>query len=313
MDKIINSKCICGLGLPWIRNEVIMLDPCEHLLHFKCYIKQPFVCPLCNMVIKKIIRKNDYKKDKTLVQKCIDITSMSNFDCLSKIAFDQIIINLPLLLDAIIRIPLIKGIKSAKELCRDILSMNDIHLKIKGLSKLQNGPKVFIANHTSHLDFLTIFYVLETGFLSSSVIKDNIISKNLTNILPLLIIDRGKKGNTVQKMKEYVEKNGSICLFPEGMITYPNTLIRFRTGAFYIGYPIYPIVLKYKNFIADMETPNFIFKMASHQKETIVMKILNPFYPPFDNNKIEDVRNQMGKKGKFVLSRVSNHDINEVK
>jgi 1-acyl-sn-glycerol-3-phosphate acyltransferase len=190
--------------------------------------------------------------------------------------------------------------------------MNNIEIKVRGLNKIKPGPKVFIANHTSHLDFFTIFYVLGPGFLASSVVKDNIVSNQLTNILPLLIIDRGKKGgNTVDKMRKYVETHESICLFPEGMMTHPDTIIRFRTGAFNVGYPVYPVVLKYTNVVGDMSTPNFILKIASRQHEIIEMHILGPFLPPFDENKIELVRHAMANRGKMVLSRVSNRDIIE--
>jgi len=37
MIKNINSRCHCGNGLPWIKEEVIMLEPCEHLIHKKCF------------------------------------------------------------------------------------------------------------------------------------------------------------------------------------------------------------------------------------------------------------------------------------
>ena len=29
-DKVLNSKCHCGTGLPWIKGEVVMAYPCEH-------------------------------------------------------------------------------------------------------------------------------------------------------------------------------------------------------------------------------------------------------------------------------------------
>ena len=71
------------------------------------------------------------------------------------------------------------------------------------------------------------------------------------DIVPLLIIKRGKNANTVKKMKNYVRKHGSICLFPEGIITHPDTIIQFRTGAFNIGEPILPVVIKYNPAIFD--------------------------------------------------------------
>lgn len=311
-NKIINAKCICKQGLAWIKKEVVMMNPCEHLIHMHCLKKIPSLnCPYCNVKINGIVRKNDFIYDKTLFQKCIDIMSVSNFDHMSKIKTNEVLFNLPNLIGTIAQIPFSKGINDALRLCEDIFSMNNIKIKVHGKNKLKPGPKVFISNHTSHLDFLTIFYVLKTGFLSSSAINDNIVSKQFTNIVPLLIINRGGAENTVEKMRNYVDDTGSICLFPEGMLTHPNTLIRFRTGAFHIGRPIYPIVLKYKNVVSDMSAKDFIFKISSTQDETIEMFILDPVYPPFDENNIEQIRTAMANKGGMLLSRVSNRDIKD--
>jgi 1-acyl-sn-glycerol-3-phosphate acyltransferase len=237
---------------------------------------------------------------------------MTNFDGLSSYDPYRFVINLPNVLACIGRIPFTKGIPGAKKLIAEILKMNNVTIRVKGynkLAKLKKIPKVFICNHTSIFDFMVLFYILETGFLSSSAVNENIISRQLTNIIPVLIIERGKNVNTVEKMKQYVKKNGSICLFPEGMHTYPDTIIRFRTGAFYIGYPIYPIVLKYNTMIADASIGTFILKVTSGTKIDITMEILDPWYPPFNDDKIESVRLAMAKAGKMALSRVSNRDI----
>lgn len=314
-NKIINSICIiCNDPLPWTTKEVIMLLPCEHLVHKKCYddIKASY-CFKCKIFVKRTIRAFDYKYEKKLYQKCIDIISMSNFDKMTKVYNDQVLLNLPTLMGTIARLPFSKGINESLDICKDVLQMNDIEIKVRGLNKIKSGPKIFIANHTSHLDFLVIFYVLKTGFLASSVLTETFVGRHISQLIPLLLIDRGKKSNNVEKMKEYVKTKGPICLFPEGMITHPDTLIRFRTGAFYTGYPVYPIVLKYKNVVSDMSTPNFIMKIASKQKEVIEMIILDPFYPPFDENKIEMVRCAMAQKGNMVLSRVSNKDLRDEK
>lgn len=310
-NKIINSRCICKLGLPWIKNnEVIMLDPCEHLIHLKCFNKLHTTdCPYCHSHITRIIKANDFKYDKSLYQKCTDIISMSNFDKMTKINFDQVLLNVPNLVGTLTQFPFTKGVNESLKLCENVFAMNNIEIIVKGLNNIKKGPKVFISNHTSHLDFIIIFYILKTGFLTSSVIRENSISKQILKMIPLLVIERGKDTNTVQKMRQYVENKGSLCLFPEGMLTHPDTIIRFRTGAFHIGYPVYPIVLKYKNVVADMSAKEFILKIVSCQKEIIEMHILEPFYPPFDENKIELVRMAMANRGDMLLSRVSNRDI----
>lgn len=314
LNKVLNSNCSCGTALLWVKTEVIMLEPCEHLIHDKCFKKlKTNKCPYCKSTVSGITRKNDYKKNPDLYQKCIDITSMTNFDNMSSYDAFSVFENFPVFLSVIGELFVAYGKKAGSDLIENILSMNDTNVHVTGLNKIKSGPKVFISNHTSHLDFLVLFYVLKSGYLASASVYENFLTRRLTEIIPLLVIDRSKKGeNTVEKMKKYIEEKGSICLFPEGMITHPNALIKFRTGAFNVGYPVYPIVLKYDPVLGDMSTPNFMIKVASQQKVNVSVMILDPFYPPFDDNKIEEVRLAMANAGDLLLSRVSNRDIKEV-
>src|SRR3990167_6977446 len=111
-SKIINSTCICEKGLPWIRDKVLMLDPCEHLIHQKCFNKKKTnKCPFCDILIIRIIHANDFKKDPSLYQKCIDIISMTNYDGMTRICTEQAIFNIPNLLGLIVQLPFTKGCK----------------------------------------------------------------------------------------------------------------------------------------------------------------------------------------------------------
>ena len=93
----------------------------------------------------------------------------------------------------------------------------------------------------------------------------------MKNVIPMLVIERGKKANTVDKIREYIEENGAICMFPEGIITNPNSIVKFRTGAFHTGYPVYPIVLKYETNIFNSSTTKFILKMIPAQNLKITV------------------------------------------
>jgi len=310
-NKLINSRCICKKGLPWVKIEVVMLEPCEHLIHTKCFKElNTKNCPFCNTEVTRIIGKDDYKYDPKLYQKCTDILSMSCAYVRPSFDIGNFILGIPNIIGVLCQLPFSKGEKNALKICSDLLSGHNVKIKIKGLSKLKNEPKVFISNHSSHFDYLILFYVLKTGFLSSTFINDNIISKQINNIIPMMVIDRkNKNSNTVEKMKEHVAENGSICVFPEGIITNPNALIRFRTGAFHTGYPVYPIVLKYHANVGNSSVSKFIFRMIAKQNVRVTMYILDPVYPPFNDKKIEQVRYNMAKRGKLLLSRVSNRDI----
>jgi 1-acyl-sn-glycerol-3-phosphate acyltransferase len=314
LDKSVNSRCICNKNMTSIKNEIIMVNPCEHLLHISCYGKfKNKICPLCNNNITNITRFSDFKKNKNIYQKAIDILCLTNIDDTSDYSIINVFINAPKVLSTFAKFPFSKGIKAGRKLCEDAFFMNRFKINVSGLEYIKDEPKIFISNHSSNMDFIILFYLLGTGFLAFSGMKDNIITRQLLKIMPCMLIDRGKKNNSVKKMKEYVKTHGSICLFPEGLITHPRTLAKFRTGAFNVGYPVYPIVINYSTTLVDSNTSKFILKLFSNNELTIDVKILKPFYPPFNQDKIENVRHYMAKKGNLMLSRVSNKDIKEEK
>ena len=158
-----------------------------------------------------------------------------------------------------------------------------------------------------------MFYVLKCGFLSSVEINLTQIGRQLTQIVPLVLIDRGIKSSTVDKMKEYVENEGSLCVFPEGMQTHPKTIINFRTGAFNVEHQVYAVVIEYDLPVADMVVKDFILKIMSEQNINIKVKILGPYLPPFNEKDIENIRIDMADAGHMFLSRVSNRDLEELK
>jgi 1-acyl-sn-glycerol-3-phosphate acyltransferase len=315
MNLVINSRCVCGDGLPWINDHIIMMLPCCHLIHQKCY-KNRSLCFICKNKVVTTINKNAYKNNKKYYQHCIDIISMTNHDKLMNYNYTDSILNLPPLITLISKIPFAKGVAEGKQICKEIFDFTNITIKIVGHSNINrvNGPKVFIANHSSYLDFMAIFFVLGFGFLSSSFILENPLTKTLIDVVPCLIINRQEKNqNTVEKMKEYCKEHLGLCLFPEGMISHPGTLVRFRTGAFHIGYPVVPVVITYSHNIHDTNIQNFILKLLSGNKITITIKILEPVMQPFDDAKIEGVRRNMADAGNMILSRVANKDLADKK
>jgi len=295
-----------------------MLEPCEHIFHCKCLNSQKdkTICPICGINIRgsntltQLRDKLKKRYSQQLYQKYVDMVSITNFDNIyngKKKLFNFIDI-----IGIVSSFPFLSGFDDGKNGCREILSLMNSKIVAKGINYVNpKTPKVFIANHTTYIDFVIIFYLLKCGFLTSTIIRDSWFGRQIMNVIPLLIIERGKDTNTVEKMKEYVKKNGSICLFPEGMITHPDTIIRFRTGAFHIGYPIHPIVIRYDPVIYDTDINKLVEKMSSQPNVTIYVDILPAEQPPFDSKKIELIRSKMGKVGNLALSRVSNRDIKD--
>lgn len=306
-SKIINSTCICKMRLNSIQCEIVMIEPCEHLIHIDC-LKKLKTCPFCESKIDSLTHVNDYINNPKLSQKCVDILSMSSVDKLSKINYAEVLANFPCYLEIFSKISTVKTNKDVKSICESIFSMGNITIKVNGLSKLKNNDKkVFISNHLGYMDGLILHYILGCGFLASSgVVNDPLISKAF-GIVPLLLVQRGKNQNTVEQMKKFVKKHGSLCIFPEGMFSYPNTMSRFRTGAFKIGEPIYPIVLKLNKFVLDTDPNKYILKVCSNLSEIVEINILDPIYPPFNDNSPEMVRRIMSEHG-LMLSRCLGND-----
>lgn len=309
--KIINSRCVCGIGLGWNRDQIIMLDPCEHMIHKKCCVN--FIeCPICKT---RIIKKYTEKKLKILAQndtnynqKYIDMICVKNTDDKCKKNMSRFIMNVPTIMDLIGRIPFSKGFDNGHKLCKNTLMLSNVKLTVIGKKNITKDNKIIIANHSSIMDFMIMFYVFKCGFLASNSVKESWLGKMISSIIPILFIDRGKDTNTVDKMKQYISEQGSLCLFPEGIIVHPQTLARFRTGAFHAGQPILPVVIKYKPHITDGSIGEFLQKMASQDQIHVTVHVLPLEIPPFDNQNIVDIRQKMANIGNMSLSRVSNRD-----
>jgi 1-acyl-sn-glycerol-3-phosphate acyltransferase len=309
-DTIINSRCVCKIGLPWNNKIVVMVEPCQHMFHLECLNKKKH-CPICATYILNVLRIRDLGKNPVKFQQIIDILSMTNYDDKDDTDIVNCIDTSLYITYLAMKIPFSKGIDEGVELCANVLSLVNANIVTSGLNKIQHKNKVFIANHTCFLDVIVLTYILKSAYVSSSSIKDSFIGKCISDIFPMLLIDRGASENTVVRMKEYVKKNGSICLFPEGMMTHPKTLIRFRTGAFNVGYPVYPVVVTYDPIVADQDMGKFMLKLCSRKQIKINVTILDPVYPPFDDEQIEDVRRSMANAGNLLLSRVSNRDLKD--
>lgn len=314
-DKILNSKCSCGTGLPWIKDNVVMAYPCEHMFHNKCFGKlKTSICPFC----KKIIERKITMFDKDLHhQRFADLLSMTYYDNMSHTTPGRFLDSLFDLVSIFARIPSVSSKTDAKEICEQAFSLNNLTLKVYGMDKLKiEKNKVFICNHVSHLELIVLYYLFGTGFLASNIVGQSKILDHFRQYVSLLTFDRGNKDksvNIVDEMRKFVDEKGSICLFPEGLMKHPDALVRFRTGAFRIGRPVYAVTIRHNSIISDGYINGFLYKLGGKRDINMEVHILGPYYGPFDDQSIEKIRLNMALHGNMVLSRVSNRDIIDVK
>lgn len=311
-DKVLNSKCSCGIGLPWIEGETVMILPCEHMFHEDC-IQNKNKCPLCNEEITKTCRLLD---DDLHDQRFADILSMTYFSNMSENTPTSFIDSIFDMASIIAKVPFLSSKEDAKRGCEKIFTLNNMTLKVYGMEKIKlEKNKVFIANHVSYLELAIIYYLFDTGFLASSVTDGSSIVNQCKKLVPLLTFNRGEKDrkiNIVDEMRNFVDEKGAICLFPEGLMKHPDTLARFRSGAFHIGRPVYGICIRHVDMVNDGIINKFLYKLGAKKNITIDVHVTGPYYPPFTKENIEDIRRDMALHGKMVMSRVSNRDIKDI-
>jgi 1-acyl-sn-glycerol-3-phosphate acyltransferase len=328
----INNMCFCKNYFSYNKEKIALLLPCSHFVHEKCindryysYIlknRKTTECPICEKNVDEIIPESKIMSNKKLIQYKIDINSVKLND-----NGDLNYFNLPF---AILKLNSFMNKLIISETENDLLDTLEIfirtaNIKINIIDNTHNNPikfinnkiiwskkkdneinKVLISNHSHYLDSFILYYLFKSGFVTSEFINKTDIGRIIASKCKLLIFDRKKDTNMVEKIKSYLKEKHIITIYPEGAQSNPNTLLKFRTGAFYTDAPICPIVIKYNPFIWDDNIKNLILKLMTQQKIEIDVIINDLVFPPFDNDKIDMVRNFIANVGDINLSRVSN-------
>jgi len=341
-EIILNSMCYCK-DYFYNKDKISLVYPCNHFVHEKCineyiYLKikvsknkhlslNMLECPFCKTPITSIITDSKIRKNKKLLQYKTDLEStrmdVSGF------------INYSLLPLSVVKLGSFMNKLISSHTENDLLDTAEIffktcNIKINVIDNTKNNPIkyvnntvtwknkkdassniVLISNHTHYLDSFVLYYLFKSGFVSSEFINKTDIGRIIASKCNLLIFNRSKDTNMVEKIKKYLEEKHIISMYPEGAMGNHKTLLRFRTGAFYVGAPVCPIIIKYNPFIWDDDLKTLIFKLTTQTEITIDVIVSDLIYPPFDNDKIDDVRNFMAKVGNLKLSRVSNKAIQD--
>jgi 1-acyl-sn-glycerol-3-phosphate acyltransferase len=345
-DKLVNISCYCNEYFKE-KDKMLYIIPCCHIVHEKCFneyiIKNQYralsprnineeskislKCPLCNEQITTVLTETKINSKKKYEQYRIDMKSV-RMDCSATINYMLLplsIIKFTSLINKLL-------VANSKE---DLLStieyfftsfnfkinvvdntrknkFNIFNNQIIWKKKEDNEKKmIFISNHSSYFDSLVMYYLFRCGFISGDFITKIELGRIIASKLKLLIFKRGVDTNMVEKIKTYLNEWKKITIFPEGVMANNETILKFRTGAFYVGETICPIVIKYDKIIYDDDFTQFLFKTIT-QPEVIINVYINDFYnPPFNENKINKIRDKMALIGKFEKSRVSNKSLKE--
>jgi hypothetical protein len=321
--------------------KISLIYPCNHFVHKKCVndliiskidtnkkIESIILkCPFCGLSPVTVISDMTINKKKKLFQYKTDLESLR----INEGGFINYL-ELPL---SIVKLGSIMNKLFISQTENDLLDTAEIffkmcNIKINIIDNTINNPikyvnntitwlnkedalqnKVLISNHSHYLDSFVLYYLFKSGFVSSEFINKTDIGRIIASKCNLLIFNRNTATNMVEKIKQYLQDKHIITMFPEGAMGNPNTLLRFRTGAFYIGSPICPIIIRYNPFVWHDDLKTLLFKLTTQHEISIDVIISDLVYPPFDNKKIENVRNFMSNVGNLKLSRVSNKAIQD--
>ncbi len=340
-NTLVNYVCICKKNFK-VGDNILYITPCCHMFHEKCLnnnileeqMKNKEIstcgnlnCPLCDTKITSILNehkinsKSKYKKYQT------DITSvkLDNSASINYVTLPLSLVKLTSMINKLIVAQTEKDIMFALEFILKglnikiniidntkknsiIIKNNIIHWKNK---KDDLKKKVIIANHSHYLDSFILLYIFRSGFVSSDFINSFDIGRLCASKCKMLIFKRGVDTNMVDKIKNYLEEERKIIIYPEGAMANNNTIMRFRTGAFHTGAYICPVVIKYRNYVWDDDIKTAIFKIISQNEIPVDVYINDLETPPFTDENIEQVRDKMAKVGNLQKSRVSNRHIKE--
>ncbi len=329
-DSIVNYVCHCN-NYFYNKEKIVILLPCNHLIHEKCIsnhiLNNKKNCPICDIVFTKILLESKLSNSKYYQNK-IDIKSVrlnENSSFINYYLLPLSIIKLTSLLNKVLAAQTRDEIYSCVEYLFRLFNFkiniidntknNPIYFKnnlIKWKNKEdENSNIVIISNHTNYLDSVVLLYLFKAGFVASDFINKTDLGKKFVDKCKLLVFKRGRDTNMVEKIKEYLNINKRIVMYPEGGMSNNETLFRFRTGAFYTNGVICPVVIKYNPFVWDDDFKKNIFKLISQEEINIDIYINDLCYPPFTNDRIDEIRNYMADIGNFEKSRVSNKFVKE--
>lgn len=118
-----------------------------------------------------------------------------------------------------------------------------------------NGPAVFFANHTSHLDFAVVWAALphEVRAMTSPAAAEDYWSKSrlrrwiACDLFQAVLIAREgitRENNPLERLAACLESGRSILIFPEGTRRTDGEVSTFKAGLFHLArrFPQIPLV-----------------------------------------------------------------------
>ncbi|KAI8900121.1 hypothetical protein BC833DRAFT_537188 [Globomyces pollinis-pini] len=142
--------------------------------------------------------------------------------------------------------------------CKAFLRSWGSRIKRHGSKPIVKEPHIFVANHTSFIDYL----ILSADAYPHATVAQRhggligYFQKHILSSNGSLIFERSQKNDRTvlaRKMKEHVHSPTSVPLliFPEGTCVNNEYTVLFHKGAFDLGCKVAPVAIKYNKNLAD--------------------------------------------------------------
>lgn len=312
-------------------SKTISVLSCGHLVHKSCtnntlvYTNMFVHCKLCNNY-GTIVPENELSKQKKIDIYSLHVTqwvpSFYNylnvlirvpkiFCCCVNLIFDWAIIvglsSLYLIDDDTKEHLKTKAHFSFFNYAKNIFNIN---INWIGLDNYEIGQKkILISNHVSYYDAFVIGTKIKCGAVMSSSV-DNPIVRIMRQLTDCVVINRGERNGTVQKIENHVDNYNQIFMCPQGIFSHYQTISRFRNGAFSTKYNVQPFIIKYKQDVSSMSLYNMLL-FDRVDVDVIVMKpiVRSENTQPSEYSNI--VLESMIKESGFLLSNVTSTDVKD--
>lgn len=174
-------------------------------------------------------------------------------------------------------------------------------IKILGINiKIEGTPPpdgvVLVSNHRSYIDPPIIMAINNCTMLSKSEVTAMPIIGAGAKAVDILFVERQKRTSRIESIEviaKALDRNVSVCIFPEGTTNHLPELLPFKPGIFNLASkrncPVYPVALSY-NDPHDVwgNESMYAHYMRCFSKRRIFVKV--KFGPPFLNENARQLR-----------------------
>ncbi|KAI8064728.1 hypothetical protein BC940DRAFT_241903 [Gongronella butleri] len=138
--------------------------------------------------------------------------------------------------------------------CKGILMSLGVHASYHGMKPQLREPFVFVANHTSYLDYIVVSAHQYPGavVMARHTGALGFLQNNGLNYLNSMTFDRSnllERKQLSDRLREHVMNPTTwpnpMIIFPEGTCVNNKYTIRFQKGAFELGVKVCPVGLRY--------------------------------------------------------------------